>query len=211
MKWKKLVNSYFLLVMLLYFASYAQAQEVYTDYLPEYEEWRSNYIVDKIQYTEKEIIFFFRYYSVSNGIFVDFWFNEPKQYCLENVNNPEETFYSTDLRNISVGGVLRCPSMAQENRTNFYTSAPPNLTITCEVHFSRIPKHITHVNFLEGKNYRKLYNHFHAFNVKMKLWNDKKLGTPDDRLEKIALFESRNFVSKSPSATRTIRTGYVAN
>ncbi|GAB4133351.1 MAG: hypothetical protein OHK0045_05170 [Raineya sp.] len=187
------------------------AQKIYTDYKPEYQEWRSNYIVDKIQYNETEIIFFFRYYSIANGTLVDFWFNEPKQYCLENVANPDETFYTTDIRNISVGGVVRCLSMAQENRTNFHTSAPLNVSITCEVHFPRIPNHIAYVNFLEGKAYRNFGNHFHAFNVKMKQWNDKKLGTPEERLERIALFENRNFINKNPTNTRVIGYGYVPN
>jgi len=211
MKSKKQRIRIFFVTALLCFFSLADAQEIYTDYKPEYKEWRSNYIIDKIQYNKDEIIFFFRYYSYSNGTIVDFWFREPKQYCLENVDNPDETFFTTDLKNIRVGGRLECVSMAQANKTNFNTTIPANVTITCEVHFPRIPNRISKVHFLEGKNYRKLCNHFHAFEVKMKQWNDKNLGTPEDRLERLATFESRNFVDNYHSRTRTIHYGYIPN
>lgn len=199
------------MTLLLCVSVFAYAQELYTDYKPDYKEWRKNYIVDKIQYTEKEIIFFFRYYSVSNWTQVDFFFKHPKQYCLENVDNPDETFYTTDIRNIRVGGKLECASMAEANMTNFTTNIPANFTITCEVYFPRIPNHIAYAHFLEGKNYKKYDNHFHAFNVRMKQWNDKNLGKPEDRLERIANFENRNFKDTRRSSNRTIRYGYVPN
>ncbi len=118
MKWKKQKNNLGLIVGLGLLANFVWAQKTYTDYKPQYKEWRMNYIVDKIQYTENEIIFFFRYYSIANGTQVDFWLNEPKQYCLENVDNPEETFYTTDIRNIRVGGALKCLSMAELKLTS---------------------------------------------------------------------------------------------
>jgi hypothetical protein len=211
MKSRKPKIKHIFLALLLCLCSLADAQEIYTDYKPEYKEWRSNYIIDKIQYTKDEIIFFFRYYSYSNGTIVDFWFRDSKQYCLENVENPDETFYTTDLKNIRVGGSLKCVSMKEANLTNFNTVIPANVTITCEVHFPRIPNHIAKVHFLEGKNYRKLSNHFHAFEVKMKQWNDKNLGTPEDRLERLATFESRNFNDNYHFHTRTIYYGYVPN
>lgn len=211
MKSKKPKIKHYFLASLFFLSYFAYAQKVYTDYKPEYKEWRIDYIVDKIQYTKDEIIFFFRYYSNYDNTRVDFWFREPKQYCLENVSNPEETFFTTDLRNIRVGGKLECASMAEANMTNFHTSIPLNVTITCEVHFARIPNHIAYVHFLEGKEYRKLDNHFHAFNVKMKQWDDKNLGTPQDRLDKIANFENRNFNDFRRSLTRTLRYGYVPN
>mgnify|MGYP005854690281 CR=1 FL=1 len=207
MKSKKLKIEHYFLAFLLCFSPSAYAQEVYTDYKPEYKEWRINYIVDKIQYTKDDIIFFFRSNSRYDITNVDFWFRRPEQYCLENVSNPGETFSTTDLKNIRVGGKLACASMAEANITNFTTNIPANITITCEVHFARIPNHIAYAHFLEGKEYRKLDNHFHAFNVKMKQWDDKNLGTPQDRLEKIANFENRNFNDFRRSLTRTIKQG----
>lgn len=204
MKWKKQKNSFCLIAGLGLLANLAWAQKNYTDYKPQYREWRMNYIVDKIQYTENEIIFFFRYYSISNGTQVDFWFNEPKQYCLENVDNPVETFYTTDIRNIRVGGALKCLSMAELKLTNFTTRIPANVTITCEVHFPRIPNHISKVHFLEGKEFRKYDNHFHAFSVQMKQWNDKNLGTAEERLERIARFENTNYNPVQPTSVRKI-------
>lgn len=204
MKWKKPKNNCIFLIILVFCNFVVTAQSIYTDYKPQYREWRYNYIIDKIQYNANEIIFFFRCYSIYNNTIVDFWLHHPKQYCLENVDNPDETFYATDIKNIRVGGALKCTSMNAQNKTDFRTVIPANVTITCEVYFPRIPNHISRVHFLEGKKYRELSNHFHAFEVKMKQWDDKDLGTPQDRLDRIVVFERTNFHPHTPNIERKI-------
>jgi len=166
------------------------SQKVYVDYKPQYTEWVRNYIVDKIEYTKEHTIFYFRYLSSSAYSAMDFrGIRNEYRWCLENVDNPDETYYLVDLRNIRVDGVLHLERIGDLDM--FYYNPKATETVTCEVYFPRLPKHIKKAHFLEGKSAKNRTNHFHALAVNLKTFDDPDLGSEADRTARIQKFKDR--------------------
>ncbi len=159
----------------------------YTDYKPQYTEWVVYYIVDKIEYTSTNTIFYFRYIGPSEMNFLGL--KHEYRWCLENVENPEETFYVTDIRNISVNGLLKLQNIGKKH--DFLYQPKKGDDVTCEVHFPRLPKHIRKVHFLEGKTAKNAKGHFHALDVELKTFDDSDLGTEYDAIERVILLRNR--------------------
>jgi ribosomal 30S subunit maturation factor RimM len=166
------------------------SQKVYVDYKPQYTEWVRNYIVDKIEYTKENTIFYFRYIGSRDYDAMDFrGLTNIDRWCLENVENPDETFYLTDIRNIRVESELKMETIGSKDI--FYHSPQVGQSVTCEVYFPRLPKHIKKVHFLEGKQAKGRTNHFHALDVSLKTFDDPNLGTEYDRTERINQLKER--------------------
>lgn len=188
----------FFVFVILYVLAWQSSAQNYIDYKPQYQEWNKNYIIDKIEYTDKRIIVYFRYvaripeYNSLMGYkyyVTIFGKNHEKRWCLENAKNPNETFYIVDVKNISRNGQLINSSIAGYKYLE-YRNVKPNEVITCEIHFNRLPKHIKYAHLLEGKNMKHDTNHFHAFNIKLKTENED-LGTFEDMVKRVHTFERR--------------------
>lgn len=182
----------------------AQKNVLYTDYKPQYRAWKSNYILDKITYTKTETIFYFRYASIgSKAGFVNtitLYGNEnPYAWVLENVKTAQMSYRHSYISNVRVNSISFKNYVPNSGAFQYKTSA--SVIITCEVHFPRLPVNVTEVHFLEGPSQRSNPNHFHCFNVRLKPFKDKDLGTEADMAANIRKFEMRNMgevISKLP-------------
>ncbi|GAB4133347.1 MAG: hypothetical protein OHK0045_05160 [Raineya sp.] len=172
--------------------------QTYTDYKPQYKEWNKDYIIDKIEYTDTRMIVHFRYIAriseldIAMGVNqqVDIFGKEHEErWCLENVANPDETFYIIDVKNIRRNGMLKNASIAGNNKLR-YEHFKPNEVLTCEIHFKRLPNRVKMAHLLEGKYKKYDSNHFHAFNIKLKTENDD-LGSFEDMVLRVHTFERR--------------------
>lgn len=165
--------------------------QAYTDYKPVYNKWSSNYILDKIEYTDTRTIFYFRYVCDSDYMSVTFYGNgHEERWCLENVDDPEETYYHIDVKNIKKNETVLLKSIVGQESVTY--SASKGDVFTCEVHFRRLPNRIKRVHFLEGKYKKSSTNHFHALNVKLKTSEDPNLGTFEDMVLRVQNFEKSN-------------------
>lgn len=177
------------------------AQKIYTDYKPTYKQWDVNYILDKIEYTKTRTIFYFRYLSSSNG-FGDaisfFGANHPDHWCLENIDNPSEVHHMIEIRNLARSGRMMYPVLPNNQIAEFTTDGSKSETFICEVHFPRLPKTMTRANFLEGYAAKRLTNHFHCLNVKIKTFDDPENGNKQDMYNRIAKFEDKINAKNSP-------------
>jgi len=164
--------------------------QTYTDYKPQYTEWVRNYIVDKIEYTPEHTIFYFRYIEVGKYTSINFaGIHDEYRWCLENVKNPSETYYLTNIKNIRVNNVLQIKNLGSQKEYRRNTNLGE--VITCEVYFPRLPKHIKKAHFLEGKTAKDRTNHFHALEVNLKTFDDPELGSQTDETARIERFQKR--------------------
>lgn len=180
------------IIIMIFLSTQICFSQNYTDYKPQYTEWVVYYIVDKIEYTPNNTIFHFRYIGLNEMNFLGL--KHEFRWCLENVENPDETFYLTDIQNICVNGSLKLKSIGKRN--DFLYQPKKGDEVTCEVYFPRLPKHIQKVHFLEGKTAKGKEGHFHALYVELKTFDDPDLGTEYDAIERVILF--RNKILKSP-------------
>jgi hypothetical protein len=181
---------YFLLVLLFLLPSHAFAQKVqYVDYQPSYKVWENFYILDKITYTQDRTIFHFRYVEVDKYSVIVFFgvLNEDNRWCLvAEQNGQKEVFPLIELRNIARNGSVLEKSF-KDNSLAYNTEL--HEVYTMEVHFPRLPNHITKVDFLEGEENRGEKTHFHCLKVKIKPLHDATLGTETDMAKRIDAFE----------------------
>jgi len=71
-----------------------------------------------------------------------------------------------------------------------YRKMKPNETITCEIHFKRLPNRVKFAHLLEGKYKKYDEDHFHALNIKLKTQKDD-LGSFEDMVRRVHTFERR--------------------
>ncbi|KOY87651.1 hypothetical protein AD998_17295 [bacterium 336/3] len=181
---------YFIVVLSIIFSQKSFAQK-YTDYKPKYNKWAKNYILDKIEYTDTRTIFYFRYVSEFEYGTVAFFGNgHPERWCIENVDNPEETFYHIDVKNIRKNGKMVLNSLAGSPEVTYETHVGD--IFTCEIHFRKLPNRIKKAHLLEGKYQKSSRRHFHALNVKLKTSEDPNLGTFEDMVTRVQEFERIN-------------------
>ncbi len=194
-----------LVFCLLFFGELvAQKNVLYTDYKPQYRAWKSNYILDKITYTKTETIFYFRYASQASilgmvNTITLYGSQNPYAWVLENIKTTQMSYKHSYISNVKVNGILQTDYIFSTGIFTYRTSQP--VIITCEVHFPRLPVNVTEVHFLEGPSKRTSSNHFHCFNVRLKPFKDKNLGTEADMVANIRKFEMSNMgqvVSKLP-------------
>jgi len=163
----------------------------YTDYKPKYNKWSKSYILDKIEYTDTRTIFHFRYVCTSDYMSVTFYGNtHEEKWCIENLDNPEETFYHIDVKNIRKNGKILISSLAGQDQVTY--SSSKNDVFTCEIHFRKFPNRMKTAHLLEGKYKKSSRNHFHALNVRLKTSEDPNLGTFEDMVTRVQEFEKIN-------------------
>lgn len=179
----------------------------YTDYKPKYIEHNNRYILDKIEYQSNRTVFHFRYLSKpSYESSMSFYGPLHKyQWSLENVYNPSEYYKMTELKNVKKNGILL---YAIFNQDELLFATKPYDVFTCEVHFPKLPSHITLANFLEGVNNKESPTHFNCLQVKIKVRNDKELGNEEDMVKRIKNFEimEYGFVRSTLPAVQKVTT-----
>jgi hypothetical protein len=169
----------------------AKAQQVYTDYKPNYSKWTPNYLLDKIEYTKTRMIFHYRYVGTSAyGLITFYGIPHEDHWALQNAFKHDQVFDMLEIRNLRKNGVLLKWQIINDEESEY--NGIEGDVFTCEVHFPRLPNNIFKVHFLEGINARMLKNHFHCLNVFVKTFNDKDLGKESDMVNRIRKFEEIN-------------------
>lgn len=166
------------------------AQKEYTDHKPVYRKWQDNYILDKIEYTKNETIFYFRFVCRSGqGISAIFyppggeapWYLRAKD---------GRSFNLKAIKNIRRNSQM----MARHLRSKGEYMSLDGFGYTvfsCEVHFERLPNDVKTADFIEGRGHEFDQNHFNCFDVKLKTWNDESLGKIADSEENVRKFERK--------------------
>lgn len=189
-------SSIFLSIFPLLF--YAQGKTIYTDYKPDYQQFMSNYIIDKIEYTETRTIIHFRFVAdMFGGEVVYYSKNGDAPWYLKNTNpkSGEKAAYELiEIRNIKENGKLKVKLLSSQPEVRL--QQVPKGVYTCEVHFERLPSALTQVDLIEGRGYEADYQHFNAFKVPIKPFDSDKLGDEEEMKKKIIDFEKKNGVSK---------------
>jgi hypothetical protein len=150
-------------LMLLTFTT--QAQESKMDANPVYTPFNENCILDKVEYKADKTIFHFRYKSGYTSV----WLYSPEGdhpwFLRDEINGAE-------YKLIGVYNVRRNNRAMYKQVTGNYVlmNADEKKDVThfeCEVHFERMPAHVTEVDLIEGKGMENAYNHFHCFDIKI--------------------------------------------
>lgn len=156
-------------LMLLTFTT--QAQESKMDANPVYTPFNENCILDKVEYKADKTIFHFRYKSGYTSV----WFYSPEGdhpwFLRDEINGAE-------YKLIGVYNVRRNNRAMYKQVTGNYVlmNADEKKDVThfeCEVHFERMPAHVTEVDLIEGKGMEQAWNHFHCFDIKISPLKDE--------------------------------------
>lgn len=176
------------LLFLLVYLPNSAAQKNYTDHKPKYRQWQSNYILDKIEYTADEMIFYFRFQSnSSSGAAVTYyppgdataWYlkaDDGKKYPMKS------------LQNVRRNGQMLNRKLRS---TTTYDNVGVAAAHTCEIHFARLPNEVKKVDLIEGLGYENNDRHFNCFDIAVKTWNDEELGSEEDSEETIRRFQNQ--------------------
>lgn len=143
-----------------------QAQESKIDSDPVYQQFNDRCILDKVEYKQDRTIFHFRYKASS---YTSIWLYSPDgdhPWFLKDEINGEE--YNL----LGVYNVRRNNRMAYKEVTgnHVYMNADSKKEKTyfeCEVHFERMPEHVSEVDLIEGKGMESAWNHFNCFDIKI--------------------------------------------
>jgi hypothetical protein len=116
--------------------------------------------------------------------------NEENRWCLvAEQNGQKEVFPLIELRNIRRNQTLLEKTF---NGNELAYDTEVHEVYTLEVHFPRLPNHITKVDFLEGEDNRFESSHFHCLKVKIKSFDDAQLGTEGEMIKRVNAFEMRH-------------------
>lgn len=140
------------------------------DAKPTYKKWQKEWILDKIIYTEIEIIFLVRMvFDIrrskygSTAIFYppkneNAWFLKDKK--------TQKVYPLKAVTNIRKDGFLKCSTLNSE----LTLEAPMNeySEFTCRVHFQRPPNLPKEVHLIEGEGQEKNRLHFNFFKIQLK-------------------------------------------
>lgn len=141
---------------------------------PSYKKHSNTYTVDKIQYTEKEMVLTFTFHdgSYPSGTFYgpqaetnQAWFLRDKKgntYPVRAVNNLRQNDNTIIAEGISTAVVV-----SQEIEYDWDNANDNKNRYTCEIVFDRLPQGVTLVDLIEGVGNEERSNHFNAFNIKV--------------------------------------------
>ncbi|KOY87650.1 hypothetical protein AD998_17290 [bacterium 336/3] len=178
--------SFFLIV---YFSILSQTfSQKYTDYKPKYNRFGKRYLIDKIEHTNTETIFYFSYISeYEHGTVIFFGNKHPERWCVQNADNPKEVFYHTDVKNIRKNEKLMVSSLGSTDEVSYETNK--DNIFTCEIHFEKLPDRVKKAHIWEGLDMKNSARHFHFLNVKLKTSDNPDLGVFKDMIERLKNFE----------------------
>jgi hypothetical protein len=186
---KRTLTAALLLLVLLIPNIYSQELTItHTDYKPNYRQWQSAYMIDRIDYTDNRIIFHFRFVgSFKMGIATFYGPKGEFPWYLENAESPNDPIYELlEIRNIRQNQLLKAERLVGLKELAFnYTTGD---VFTCEIHFARPHKHFKLAHLIEGIGQRNETNHFNAFDIRLKPADDPQLGKEVDMINTINAF-----------------------
>ncbi|MCP4443506.1 MAG: OmpA family protein [Aureispira sp.] len=179
-------------VLLSFVISPNFAQKEYTDHKPSYRPWQDDYILDKIEYTSDRTIFYFRFVCRS-GMYTSAIFYPPggEHPWYIKGRNVKKNFELKAIKNVRRNGELIASSVRRKSLKVAALAGSGYTVFSCEVHFERLPNDLEYADFIEGRGQEYNRNHFNCFNVKLKTWNSKELGSKKDSEEEVKKFEKK--------------------
>jgi hypothetical protein len=179
------ISFFFILYLCVLSQTFAQK---YTDYKPKYNRFGKKYLIDKIEHTNTETIFYFSYISTDEYGLVTFFGNKhPERWCIQNADNPKEVFYHLDIKKIRKNEEIMVYSLGSTDEVSYQTHI--NDIFTCEIHFKRLPTGIQTIHLWEGLEMKNSTEYFHAFNLKLKASDDPDLGDLGVMIQRLKKFE----------------------
>lgn len=174
----------------------AQDEHNYTDHKPEYRKWLDSYILDKIEYTPKSTIFYFRFVcdNVNSGGAIFYPPGGESPWYLKG-RDVDKDFEITAVKKVFRNGILVKNNVVGEAFNSGPVGATGHTVYSCEVHFQRLPDDVNTADLIEGRGQEFNRRHFNCFNIKLKTWKDD-LGSEKDSKKVVKKFEKKYKVEK---------------
>jgi len=184
-------NIIFLLLVVCTNGIIAQDEHNYTDHKPEYRKWLDSYILDKIEYTPKSTIFYFRFVcnNVNSGGAIFYPPGGESPWYLKG-RDVDKDFEITAVRKVYRNGVLIKRNVVGEALHSDPVGSTGHTVYSCEVHFQRLPDDMNTADLIEGRGQEFNRRHFNCFNIKLKTWKDD-LGSERDSKKVVKKFEEK--------------------
>jgi len=183
----------FLVLFLFLLSTTAEAQKTptYTDHKPQYRKWLDSYILDKIEYTKTNTIFYFRFVCDNeNSGGATFYPPGGESPWYLKGRNVRKDFDITAVKNVRRNGTLVKKVVANDAFHSDPAGSTGHTIFSCEVHFERLPNDLEVADLIEGRGQEYNRRHFNCFNIKLKTWEDD-LGSEDDSKKKVEEFENK--------------------
>jgi len=167
----------------------------YTDYLPKYRTLSDNFLISKIDYTESEMIVFFRYVASKDNDIVNFYGAEKDQAWKLTSSTRSETSSAYTVtkaafvKNIRLNDEAKVIEMITNESQKI--SAQKGDVVTCEVHFEIMPRSIRTVHLIGGDLEEDGTQRFNCNDILLKTKDSKILGTEDQMEAVIKRFYSQ--------------------
>lgn len=175
------------------------SQQVYTDFKPVYRQWIDSYILEKIEYTKDQTIFYIHLVFANNQKESVTLYPPDGQYAwFLRDRITKQTFNVSSIKNVTQNGKLITSSV--DDIPYKIELTKENTILSCEVHFERLPITIKNVNLIEGQGQDYNKNHFNFFNISLKEKQNKSLGTQEDSDKAMAIIRRTygiNYVEKT--------------
>jgi outer membrane protein OmpA-like peptidoglycan-associated protein len=166
----------------------------YTDYLPKYRTVSSNFLISKIDYTETDIVVFFRYVASQNNDVINFYGanNEQAWKLTSSARSEASSAYSitrsSNVKNIRLNDEAKIVELHVD--ANKRISAQRGDVITCEVHFQTMPRSIRTVHLIGGDLNKDGVQRFNCNDILLKTKDSKMLGNDGQMAAVIKRFYS---------------------
>lgn len=152
------------------------ADSTFTDYKPEYKQWQTNYIIDKIEYSNSETVIYFRFFSAYGGGNITYYAPGVKEAWFLHDAKSGRSIEILELRNLAIDRGIRNPILIK-NSGHFVVDQKVGEIHTCEIVFPRLPLDMESMSLIEGKGNEKSEIHFNVLDIKIKTRDSKELGS----------------------------------
>lgn len=142
-------------------------EKIVIDDKPEYRSGNT-YILEKVVYTETEIIFSLAiYFPAMPNMSIKFHpRNHQYHWFLKDLSTGKKYSFKS-IRNIRKNGILQSKQL-KDFPLKILSDEKTQSVFTCRVHFDRLPNSSKEVHLIEGRGKAKDKDHFNFFNIKLK-------------------------------------------
>lgn len=157
--------------------SWLAAQTI--DNQPIYKAWNAAYMVEKIEYRSNATILYFRYEA--DGFNSATFYPPNHEYAWVLRDAQGRTYPLKTLRNIRRDGEMIHNEITKSVSVNNWESlnSAIKFSTTCELYFDRLPNDAKELDLIEGLSAETWENHFHAFDIAVKMSPEEVSATPE--------------------------------
>ena len=135
---------------------------------PTYRQWQTTNFIDKITYSQNEMVISYSYRS--SGSAVIYPPNEVLAWLLKDQNG--NVYKVKAVKNLKNNGKLISAEVKSQTHISSYNELDgeyifEELNLTCELHFDRLPANVNKVDLVEGLGRETFSNHFNAFDIEI--------------------------------------------